>query len=228
MSKERPSKKVEKLVKDEHIIVPAYDMSFYKSELLLTPKRMRDWVETAPFGKILTKEDCEKQINELFENIQMGNIRAYLLQKNRKKDADSLLNEHDILCRWTEIEMICPGQKAMFPYLLRARVLKFVEILDEICKNLSNKADSSRDEQTAENLSQAEPEEVSNESKALALLAEHPDWTDKRIAQKIGIHRTSLYRYEKFKKVREIQKSEGKKNIPPGSKNPITGDIQAW
>lgn len=49
--------------------------------------------------------------------------------------------------------------------------------------------------------------ELSNESLALAVLTEHPDWSVKEIANVVGVHRSTLYTYPKFTKAREILKA---------------------
>jgi len=50
---------------------------------------------------------------------------------------------------------------------------------------------------------------MSGEDRALAVLTRHPEWTDKRIAEAAGISRGQLYRYERFKEARRVQKSAG-------------------
>ena len=62
---------------------------------------------------------------------------------------------------------------------------------------------------------------------ALAVLAQHPEWSDTRIAIEVGCNRTSLYRWNKFMIVREIIKSN-KNKYPQGSKDGKTGAIEAW
>jgi hypothetical protein len=62
---------------------------------------------------------------------------------------------------------------------------------------------------------------------ALATLQQHPDWTDEQIAKEVGVNRTTLYDWPDFKKAKEILK-QGKNDIPKGSKNGETGDIEAW
>lgn len=66
------------------------------------------------------------------------------------------------------------------------------------------------------------------QSRALAVLAQHPNWTDTKIAEVARIYRTSLYRMNTFVAARELQKKEGRKKMPRGSKDPETGKIEAW
>ena len=44
---------------------------------------------------------------------------------------------------------------------------------------------------------------MSGEARALGVLAAHPDWTNKRIAQTAGIHVSTLYRSVRFKQARD-------------------------
>ena len=68
---------------------------------------------------------------------------------------------------------------------------------------------------------------LTGEAKALAILVEHPEWTDKKIAEAIGVSRTTLYDWSKFKKAKEAL-NQGKNRFPHGSKDGETGDIEAW
>lgn len=47
---------------------------------------------------------------------------------------------------------------------------------------------------------------IDKEAIALAVLQMNPHWSDQQIADHIGIHRTSLYRYERFKAARSVLK----------------------
>ncbi|MGD0786128.1 MAG: hypothetical protein ABR969_09995 [Sedimentisphaerales bacterium] len=68
---------------------------------------------------------------------------------------------------------------------------------------------------------------LTGEALALAMLVQHPDWSDTKIAKAVGVSRTTLYDWPKFKKAKEALK-QGKNDIPRGSKNGETGDIEAW
>lgn len=70
------------------------------------------------------------------------------------------------------------------------------------------------------------PGRLSGEAKALAVLAEHPDWTDKRIAEEAGVSRTTLYRYPKFREARKLIQEQGKAALPKGYQK-RDGDIEA-
>ena len=65
------------------------------------------------------------------------------------------------------------------------------------------------------------------EALALAMLVEHPDWPDTKIAKAVGVNRTTLYDWPNFKKAKEALK-QGKKEFPKGSKNGETGNVEAW
>lgn len=53
---------------------------------------------------------------------------------------------------------------------------------------------------------------IDKEALALAVLQMNPHWSDQQIADHIGIHRTSLYRFEKFKAARSMLK-EGRRDF---------------
>jgi DNA-binding XRE family transcriptional regulator len=65
------------------------------------------------------------------------------------------------------------------------------------------------------------------EALALAMLVKYPDWTDKKIAKAIGVSRTTLYDWPNFRKAKETLK-QGKNDLPNGSKDGETGDMEAW
>lgn len=54
----------------------------------------------------------------------------------------------------------------------------------------------------------AEPEDVlTGEGKAVAILMEHPEWSDKRIAAEVPCARQTLYTWSKFQAARQAMKS---------------------
>ncbi len=73
----------------------------------------------------------------------------------------------------------------------------------------------------------AKTEQLRGESKALALLLEHQEWTDTRIAEECGCHRTTLYKWKKFTSARAMMKEE-RNSLPRGQKDAHTGDLEAW
>lgn len=68
---------------------------------------------------------------------------------------------------------------------------------------------------------------LTGEAKALALLVQHSDWSDTKIAKTVGVNRTTLYDWPKFKKAKEALK-QGKTSLPKGSKKGETGNVEAW
>jgi len=68
---------------------------------------------------------------------------------------------------------------------------------------------------------------MSKKAKALAALADHPDWTDEQIAQAAGCHVKSLYRWKEFVRARELLR-EGRGDVMRGLKDGKTGDVEAW
>jgi hypothetical protein len=53
---------------------------------------------------------------------------------------------------------------------------------------------------------------VEKEALALAWLQMHPEWSDEQIAARVGISRTSIYRFEKYKAARSVLK-EGRRDF---------------
>jgi hypothetical protein len=68
---------------------------------------------------------------------------------------------------------------------------------------------------------------ISGEAKALALLVQHPEWTDSQIAKAVGVNRTTLYEWHKFKAAKKARKS-GRQETPEGSKDGETGQVESW
>lgn len=67
---------------------------------------------------------------------------------------------------------------------------------------------------------------LSGEAKALALLVKHPEWTDTKIAETVGCHRTTLYNWPRFVAARAAMK-DGRASTPRGSK--YAGDgVESW
>ena len=68
---------------------------------------------------------------------------------------------------------------------------------------------------------------MTGEEKAVAILAMHPHWSNKQIAKASGVHEKRLYKYEHFKKIREIVKETGRDSLPHGFKTE-EGDMEAY
>lgn len=68
---------------------------------------------------------------------------------------------------------------------------------------------------------------MTGEEKAVAILAMHPHWSNKQIAKASGVHEKRLYKYEHFKKIREIVKEAGRDSLPHGFKTE-EGDMEAY
>ena len=67
---------------------------------------------------------------------------------------------------------------------------------------------------------------LTNESKAIGFLREHPDWSDTRIAEAVGVHRTTLYTWPAYMQAKAAVKS-ARRRLPRGWKNK-RGDVEAW
>jgi hypothetical protein len=62
---------------------------------------------------------------------------------------------------------------------------------------------------------------------ALALLVQHPDWTNTQIAKAVGVNRTTLYDWPRFKAARAAYKRANKDRLPRGCKSQDR-DVEAW
>ncbi len=67
---------------------------------------------------------------------------------------------------------------------------------------------------------------LGKEARALALLMDHPEWTDAEIARNVPCNRTSIYRFGKYMEARELLE-KGRMEKPRGSKSK-DGDVEAW
>lgn len=75
--------------------------------------------------------------------------------------------------------------------------------------------------------SKKKPVSASLESKAVAVLIEHPDWNNENIAESIGCHVKSLSRFIIFKGCRALLKNQGKASICKGFKDK-KGNLDTW
>jgi hypothetical protein len=68
---------------------------------------------------------------------------------------------------------------------------------------------------------------LTGEAQAVALLVQHPEWSDSQIADAVGCARTSLYRWPKFT-ISRAALQQGRREIVTGRKDAETGDLEAW
>lgn len=70
---------------------------------------------------------------------------------------------------------------------------------------------------------------LSKEAIALATLVDHPEWTNQQVANAVGCHVKTLSskQWRKFKAARGTL-AYGRANMPSGSKDNETGDVEAW
>ena len=74
--------------------------------------------------------------------------------------------------------------------------------------------------------SDSEAAEIELQAQGLGLLALHPDWPVKRIADALGIDRKTPYKWKRFKEARKALKATN--TIPRGKKHGTTGIVEAW
>lgn len=63
------------------------------------------------------------------------------------------------------------------------------------------------------------------QSRALAVLAAHPGWTDTAIAKAAGVNRTSLYKWPRYKMARGVARASGRAKMPSGFRRGHDGAI---
>jgi len=64
---------------------------------------------------------------------------------------------------------------------------------------------------------------MSGEAKAMAILIDKPEWTNKRIAQEVGVHEKTLSRYLRFQAARKHLKEAGRAALARGHKRADRG-----
>jgi len=72
---------------------------------------------------------------------------------------------------------------------------------------------------------------TTKQEKALAWLVQHPHWTDTRIAKAAGFsYVQELYKIPEYTNISRMLQDYGKRkaNIPRGTKDEKTSDIEAW
>jgi hypothetical protein len=62
---------------------------------------------------------------------------------------------------------------------------------------------------------------------AVALLLEHPDWTNKQLAANLGCNAKSLSRFDRLKEMRRAM-AAGRQDRPRGWKDGRTGHVEGW
>lgn len=68
---------------------------------------------------------------------------------------------------------------------------------------------------------------MSGEARALAILTDHPDWPNWRIANEAGLHEKSLYKFKQFRRARKMLKDSGRAGLLRGFKTK-DGDIEVY
>ncbi len=129
------------------------------------------------------------------------------------------------------------------PRLLRAALLTTCHVAPELLPTLSGGrieailrqhaaalgvvSETAAGEPDAAPQPQAPESQMSGEARALAILTDHPDWTDTRIAREAGLHVKTLYKYSRYKTARGVLKQSGRAGLPRGFRTD-DGDIEAY
>jgi len=70
-----------------------------------------------------------------------------------------------------------------------------------------------------------DPPPLTREAKALALLVEHPGWSNTKIAERVPCNRTTLYRWPRFMAARDQQEAARLERAKGMKKD---GRVEAW
>lgn len=68
---------------------------------------------------------------------------------------------------------------------------------------------------------------LDGEARVLAILVQHPEWSDTMIAKEARLSRTTLYRYPRYKAARAMGRHAGKAALPKGYKTK-DGELEAY
>jgi hypothetical protein len=144
--------------------------------------------------------EADAAFRALANRVSLDALRAYLAHE--LADFDSDLATAEIRAEFGAAELW--GR-------LVAAVPARSEIADSVADVVYEAVGGLRQEKAVATVGHA----VSAEAQALAILAEHPDWTYQQIADRIGCHPKSLSRMPKLRAARQILKS-GKNEMPRG------------
>jgi len=105
-----------------------------------------------------------------------------------------------------------------------ARKRRWLSLLADAMEGLP--MPKSAQQAAAVGLNDTDQPSTSKQARALALLLEHRDWTDKQIAEAVPCNRTTLYKWREYVAAREALK-QGRQEMPRGYRDPKTGRIEA-
>jgi tryptophanyl-tRNA synthetase len=183
---------------------------YYKKEYPCGPLEMRIICAGANISEVLRLECFKKDKDELLNTYNEGRQKSM-------ETGNTML--------WREMRMNLRA-RALLPYSCN-----YFKTFEKDCQLVANELEQEAQyltgEQKNKGMSAVQKEKMSKSARALAVLKDHPDWTNKKIAEAAGIHPKSLSRNKDFCKAREILKS-GKSTIPNGRKDPETGNVEAW
>ena len=164
-----------------------------------------------PPREALSRKNGRLQLSETYLNVLSQKIfepDLYLYKFDKLFISQMQLEQRFSLA----IEITCDYIDAV-----RAAMKKAVRVRE---KDRGSGTDNEADDMQTGNI-------PNGEALALALLVQHPNWPDTKIAKTVGVNRTTLYDWRNFKKAKEVLK-QGKKEFPKGSKNGETRNVEAW
>lgn len=135
--------------------------------------------------------------------------------------------DKDLLCRMALARVDSGGRFAVDYAALRAHLRTVCGVRDTDLHGLAWATVMRILRPAATPQPQATESQMSGEARALAILTDHPDWTDKRIAEEAGVHVKTLHRYARFRTARRMVRDSGRADLPRGFKTE-DGDIEAY
>lgn len=137
-------------------------------------------------------------------------------------------NDKDLLCRLALARVDNGGRFALDYAALRAHLRTVCGVRDTDLHGLAwptvmeilRPANVGRQPQSPES-------QMSGEARALAVLADHPGWTNKQVAEAAGVNVKSLFRFKQYKTARQMLRDSGRASLPRGFKTD-DGDIEAY
>ncbi|MBW2605327.1 MAG: hypothetical protein JRE28_13620 [Deltaproteobacteria bacterium] len=208
-----------------------------ESELISTIKELYELARGCDFPELIC-HDLKKPFKDPnIENLQ--GFKKFLYETIRlirkKTNSDEALCFENLIEDLLLTEIVSASNKTVFAKgkgrrsELALKIIDLYRLREKIAIDLNDRslARSRELEKHVDEKRKKVLPGLSKKIKALALLIDHPDWTDKKIADEAGLYRTSLYRYSMFKSLRKLIKDIGKNGLPRGYKM-TSGIIEAY
>lgn len=210
-------------------------------------QELQDWTETGKDGRLIINAGHQYNLEQLIHRLlAAGYLEYQKTQDKRMKDILRLIVDDALgyeFNRWLFTKSQLLPQKADIkipitylcenPHAIKhlQKALNMVVKLESekiiLIEPAVKELKKAGAEPAGTDETQDEKQSPKLETKAIAVLMEHPDWTNKKIAKVIGCHEKSLSRFERFRASRALLKKQGKDSIYRGYKDK-EGNIDAY